>query len=79
MNPRERNALIAPLAGSGLRRICGGRAHSRPASSLEEEAHEMLARFLATLPCYSASELMRRCFPFEHPALGTNRHSGQDS
>jgi len=78
MNPRERNVLIAPLSGSGLRHIAADRAHPRSAATVEEEAREMLVRFLATLPCYSASELMRRCFPFEYPSLGTNRLNGQD-
>jgi len=78
MNPRERNALIAPLTGSGLRHVSGDRAHPRAVPTVEEEAREMLARFLATLPCYSASELMRRCFPFEYRALGSNRPDGQD-
>lgn len=78
MNPRERNALIAPLTGSGLRHVSGDHTQARPVPTIEEEAREMLARFLATLPCYSASELMRRCFPFEHPALGSKRLSGLD-
>jgi len=78
MNPRERNALIAPLTGSGLRHVAGDCAHPRAVPTVEEEAREMLGRFLATLPCYSASELMRRCFPFEYPALGSNRPGGQD-
>ena len=79
MNPRERNALIAPLTGSGLRHIFRDRAHPMHRPTVEEEAREMLTRFLATLPCYSASELMRRCFPFEYPALGMNRPGEQEN
>jgi len=73
MTLRERNALLAPLTTCGLRRITRDRGSPSAARSVEEEAREMLTRFLATLPCSSASDLMRRCFPFEHPIVGVNR------
>jgi len=64
MSPRERNALLAPLTAAGSRQISRRGEVARPARSDEEEARLMLERFLRTLPCYSADELMRRClFP----------------
>ena len=73
MNPRERNALLAALTASGLRHIARSHECVSPAPNVEKEAHELLARFLATLHYGSSSELMRRSFPFEHPMLGQSR------
>jgi hypothetical protein len=73
MTLRERNALLAPLSGSGLRQIRRDRADQNQAPTVEAKAREQLARFLATLPSYSASDLMRRCFPFEDFTAGKNR------
>ncbi len=70
MIPRERNALLAPLTACGLRRIGRDPIFPTTTSTVEDRAREALARFLATLPCRSPSDLMRRSFPFVQLAPG---------
>jgi len=78
MIPRQRNALLAQLTPSGLRHVSRGRGAERPTPTVEEEAREMMARFLASLPCAPASLLMHRFLRSDQSTVEPNRLGFQD-
>jgi len=77
MSTRERNALLVALTPSGPYQMTFVRAAPTPAISDEQWARWTLARMLAQLPCYSASELKRRCLSPDSSDLRPRRPESQ--
>jgi len=73
MSPRDRNALLVVLTASGPHQFRYVRATPCPTLSDEEWARLMVEHLLAELPCYSATELKRRCLSPASSAVRPNR------